>query len=1690
MKDKFFQRMESLLDYLSEVIKLGRKVIRSVKAHDDFLFFQHDLPEAEGVSTFTRSGDQLLWLTVHQQLVPPPPPLPTALENWVKVYNDPDRNPEIIETRSIKAEGGNESELRIVGFYDDESRFDAFLQYEKSCQQWAKQAIVKKKIQNLYRQLFRIKERLKYDEQLELIWGQGLLLWKYEEFNIEYPIITQRMFVEHNVEEGIIHILAPDDAEPNLEFDVLTDIDVPDLSSVRKSFEKTEYDPADSESYAAILKGMAGSISPDAQFFDSYDDVQSIPYERPKVIDCWVLFVRKRSENAIIKDIHSLKDKLKNREHSEIPFPSGLGPFFEEPEDKMPVYEGFETRDEWSAFLEKEILFPLAANHEQIQILDRIERSSGVVVQGPPGTGKSHTIVNLICHFMAQGKRVLVTSQKDQALAVLHGMIPDPLKPLCLSVLTYDTDSRKKLEIAVGQIREIVSNAQPAQLRKQIEKIGASIDERRERITEISQRIKDLAGAQLRTVIIEDGGSTNALLPSDLAQYVRKEAPRHSWLEDTPPYELERKVIGKKEAVSIKINSLSQKEMEGLQALRHKLLPYLNDFSYYLPESANLINAEEFKQIAEDLKQSRFLTKQLDNVFDGLVFRQESEEELQAAIAALRKGVNAYKKIEEQWQTSLLKKIRNGASDIENLREAKDKLLNNAKEIKMLWKAQDPLKSVKLGDISNLNKLYIFVCDAEERVKKGKKPFVVFDKKEKKEALKAITVNDRIPASEEDWSAIRSNSELLLKTNEVSSQWNALSKRIDGPQLAHIESVENAERLFEVLDKFNAPFQYQEQHLPLILKTVDTIIIQAEDVIRDDSLTLLYKALKFKKEQLCFLSSKETLNDLKSYLIRLQGKRRSHALVAEMMECLESLDREYLQKADEKLVSRWEIAYQKIQKLETLKDHFNLFEKLVKKLSLSTPRWGKRWLNEEEEIAILCPPNWRKSLFHRALIAYLDDISNEAQKTEELKAEQEKYERLLRRDKEKLAFAKTKLGLILNTSEPCMQSLKGWLLAVKKLGKGKGKWAWKKQKVVQMEMEQAQNAVPVWIMPLYRVSQTIPSDFCNFDIVIVDEASQCNELAFVALMRAKKVIIVGDPEQISPTSVGIPEEDIERLKREYLKDIPGNHRYGLTTSLYALADIAFGSQNALMLREHFRCVPEIIQFSNNLCYHGKILPLRNPPVEQRIEPPLQPVFVTAGYREGRQNINKPEARTICEKLKELAVDPQYEGKTFGVISLVGNEQAKYIHTLIDEYLSPEEQEKHKFHVGDSYAFQGDERHLMLLSMVVSGSDKIVLRATVGDVFKQRFNVAASRAKDQMFLFHSVRLGVDLKNPEDLKYQLLNFFQGGVQPTTFKADLKDLFESPLEEAVYDWLTFRGYLVTPQVKVGEYRIDLVVEGKENRLAVECDGDRWHPPEKWWEDRMRQRQLERAGWKFWRVWGSSFYKDPDSAMESILPVLKELGIHPIKTEPTEEEVFEEKAEATPDLAKPTQRRSSKRSEVSKDHGEQAQQELFGEKEDQEGKEAAEPIPSEKAKKPLAEAQWLFEEIDKRVSQIDPSSFVDPLPHMLSHLLPKNEWKCKSCGNKFQIWIGRNGPFLKCTNRKCEKTESIGLPLLNKAFEMLQIPCKECGRAMKVAWGPKGPFPGCSGYPKCRTPEPWKDLRERLKQRNVRKQLGATIK
>jgi transcription elongation GreA/GreB family factor len=89
---------------------------------------------------------------------------------------------------------------------------------------------------------------------------------------------------------------------------------------------------------------------------------------------------------------------------------------------------------------------------------------------------------------------------------------------------------------------------------------------------------------------------------------------------------------------------------------------------------------------------------------------------------------------------------------------------------------------------------------------------------------------------------------------------------------------------------------------------------------------------------------------------------------------------------------------------------------------------------------------------------------------------------------------------------------------------------------------------------------------------------------------------------------------------------------------------------------------------------------------------------------------------------------------------------------------------------------------------------------------------------------------------------------------------------------------------------YSIDMVVEGRgDQRLAIECDGDKYHGPERWAADMTRQRVLERVGWRFWRCWSSSYTIDPEGCMADLFATLDRLGIHPGTSDLREERYTE---------------------------------------------------------------------------------------------------------------------------------------------------------------------------------------------------------
>jgi very-short-patch-repair endonuclease len=296
---------------------------------------------------------------------------------------------------------------------------------------------------------------------------------------------------------------------------------------------------------------------------------------------------------------------------------------------------------------------------------------------------------------------------------------------------------------------------------------------------------------------------------------------------------------------------------------------------------------------------------------------------------------------------------------------------------------------------------------------------------------------------------------------------------------------------------------------------------------------------------------------------------------------------------------------------------------------------------------------------------------------------------------------------------------------------------------------------------------------------------------------------------------------------------------------------------------------------------------------ERLEPIVVPQ-VAEGFREGSAGYarNRPEAKGLVEAIVQCTEDPHYlcskdedhpNGKlTFGVVSLQGEEQAKLINQLLLERLTPEEIEQRELVCGDACAFQGDERDIMFLSMVAAPNRRSA--ALVKESDKQRFNVAASRGRGQVWLFHTVTLNE--LNPDDMRYKLLAYYNNPAAQPAGEPDWEKC-ESDFEREVGKMIYAKNFRLIPQYEPfgpGGYRIDFVIEGLKSRLAVECDGPHHDDPEQIESDMARQRQLERCKWVFWRVSASIFYFDREKAMASLWRKLDELGIRPLtETPPT---------------------------------------------------------------------------------------------------------------------------------------------------------------------------------------------------------------
>ena len=437
-----------------------------------------------------------------------------------------------------------------------------------------------------------------------------------------------------------------------------------------------------------------------------------------------------------------------------------------------------------------------------------------------------------------------------------------------------------------------------------------------------------------------------------------------------------------------------------------------------------------------------------------------------------------------------------------------------------------------------------------------------------------------------------------------------------------------------------------------------------------------------------------------------------------------------------------------------------------------------------------------------------------------------------------------------------------------------------------------QTLKPCFLMSPLAVSQYLPagplaSDHLEFDVVIFDEASQVlPEDAIPAIDRAGQVVVVGDRQQLPPTTffrAGLGNDEESDYDEEEDED-SFEGRESILDVMVGQVGAGFADR---YLSVHYRSRCEsLIRFSNHAFYADRLLTFPSPvPAATSVRDEFLP---SATYDAGRSRTNRDEAERVADLVFELMA-AEATSESVGVVAL-SRPQADLIENLIDERRLLNRHLDHRFgddlherfFVKNLENVQGDERDHVILSIGYGPTPAGAVPNNFGPINRdggeRRLNVAVTRARKSMTVVHSLR-PEDIKSEKPGARQLRRYLEYVRNPErAFEAEATSTGEpeSPFEEAVLAALRSLGHAVDAQIGVSGYRIDLAIksdDGEGYDLGIECDGVTYHSsPTARDRDWLRQQVLEGLGWHIHRVWSTAWVRDPGTEIVAIEEALQQ--------------------------------------------------------------------------------------------------------------------------------------------------------------------------------------------------------------------------
>jgi len=484
-----------------------------------------------------------------------------------------------------------------------------------------------------------------------------------------------------------------------------------------------------------------------------------------------------------------------------------------------------------------------------------------------------------------------------------------------------------------------------------------------------------------------------------------------------------------------------------------------------------------------------------------------------------------------------------------------------------------------------------------------------------------------------------------------------------------------------------------------------------------------------------------------------------------------------------------------------------------------------------------------------------------------------------------------------------------------------------RQKFPEDKFNQVRESFPVIIASIREFGEFMPLAPEMFDVVIIDEASQVSVAqALPALLRARKVVVLGDDKQFS--NVKAANASIE-LNQKYRSNLENFFRRNVSEDAAVLQRLAMFdvkksildfcslcASYSVMLRKHFRSYQELIGYSSGTFYGHQLqaIKIRGVPVDDVIQFDL---VDTTGKRTTRA-INEAEAEFILEQLIELLNEES--PPTVGVITPFREQQTHLSKVLFGNQRGREFEDKLRLKVMTFDSCQGEERNIIFYSMVATREHdalNYIFPVTLDDAQQaveeklkvQRLNVGFSRAQEMIWIVHSKPIS-EFRGSIG---QALNHYINVLENSKRLPSVEDTDQSsPMEAKVLGWFQHTPFYqenqdnieVFAQFEVGPYlkqldptyehpawRVDFLVTYQSPKgpvqIVIEYDGFREHfaqgkhihvgNHERYLHeaDVERQLTLESYGYRFLRINRFNLGKDPVSTMSERLYQLVELAI-----------------------------------------------------------------------------------------------------------------------------------------------------------------------------------------------------------------------